>query len=129
VGGLRLCDRGRDHTNGFVLTETSPPATPAIAKPPIELTCATEPSSITLSSPGVLAAAAATEHKNWQPVGGQITFTIHSSTAFDANAQILACLGWKTDGVNKNYETAKIIGIDLSASDKKTVKLQSLCHR
>jgi hypothetical protein len=77
-----------------------------------------------LGSPGILSDGATdAQSKNWQPVNGNLTFTIHSAEAFDPNARILVCLRWRTQSGNAPYTVAWITNIDLSAADRSTVKI------
>ena len=116
-------------SNAFAPAQTSPPPAPVDATPAVDLTCLTPAKTTTLSTAGVVTSATAAEHKNWQPVGGQITLTIRSFEPFNANARILACVRWKTDGDNKNFAKANIVSVDLSASDKTTLKLSLIVPR
>src|SRR5687768_16658805 len=36
------------------------------------------------------------QHKNWQPVGGLVEFTVNMVTPLDAEATITTCFRWKT---------------------------------
>jgi len=100
--------------------DTKPGNQPAAAP---ELTCAATPSARVIGSAQLLAdGLASAQNKNWQPVGGQITFTIQSFTPFDANASIIACLRWKTEPDGKApYVVAPIARHELSTADKRTL--------
>lgn len=49
------------------------------------------------------------QHKNWQPIGGLIEFTINSFTAIDADAAVTTCFRWKVESGTPHH---------LSSSDR-----------
>lgn len=88
-----------------------------------DLICQSVPEAGVLGSAQLLTEGlASAQNKNWQPAGGNITFTIQSFTPFDADASIIACLRWKT--VPKGdapWARAPILRHDLSTADKRTL--------
>jgi hypothetical protein len=64
------------------------------------------------------------QHKNWQPIGGLIEFTVTSATQIDADATITTCFRWKVEsGPSAKFgEDHRPVRWDLS-TDRKTLKV------
>ncbi|MEA2873400.1 MAG: hypothetical protein QOH67_3376 [Hyphomicrobiales bacterium] len=55
------------------------------------------------------------QQKNWQPPGGEITFTIRSFTQIPSDALVLVCFRWKRTGERQDrYTTARPTHLDLT---------------
>jgi hypothetical protein len=60
--------------------------------------CRTPPKPATAGGASIVGAATDTlQHKNWQPVGGDIQFTLRSAVKIDPDATVIVCFRWKTD--------------------------------
>lgn len=63
------------------------------------------------------------QHKNWQPSGGEVQFTIKSFEQIPADASIVICFRWKAPSKkDKSYVEAPVSKIDLD-SDRKSLKV------
>lgn len=59
------------------------------------------------------------QHKNWQPIGGLIEFTINSFTAIDADAAVTTCFRWKVEsGTSAPFVEQRPVRVDLSNGGK-----------
>ena len=55
------------------------------------------------------------QQKNWQPPGGEITFTVRSFVPIPADSLVLVCFRWKRSGEKQdNYITARPVHLDLT---------------
>src|ERR1044072_3365309 len=55
------------------------------------------------------------QQKNWQPPGGEITFTVRSFVPLPAAPLVLVCFRWKRSGEKQdNYITARPVHLDLT---------------
>ena len=55
------------------------------------------------------------QQKNWQPPGGEITFTVRSFVPIPADALVLVCFRWKRSGEKQdNFITARPTHLDLT---------------
>ena len=58
---------------------------------------------------------AAGQQKNWQPPGGEITFTVRSFVPIPADSLVLVCFRWKRSGERQdNFITARPVHLDLT---------------
>ena len=81
--------------------------------------CATPQQPPTAGGASVVQAATDTlQHKNWQPVGGEIQFTIKSFEIIPSNAFVLTCFRWKTDAASERFVEARPSRVELSNGGK-----------
>jgi hypothetical protein len=60
---------------------------------------------------------AAGQQKNWQPPGGEISFTVRSFTQIPPDALVLVCFRWKRNFERQDqFITARPIHLDLTES-------------
>jgi hypothetical protein len=60
------------------------------------------------------AAGEGLQHKNWQPIGGLIEFTVNSFTAIDADAAVTTCFRWKVQsGTPAPFVEQRPVRVDL----------------
>jgi len=62
------------------------------------------------------AAGESLQHKNWQPIGGLVEFTINSFAAIDADAAITTCFRWKVESAP--FVEQRPVRVDLSNGGK-----------
>ena len=55
------------------------------------------------------------QQKNWQPPGGEITFTVRSFVPISADSLVLVCFRWKRSGEKQDqFTTARPVHLDLT---------------
>src|SRR6185503_4143327 len=66
-----------------------------------------------------MVAEEAGQQKNWQPPGGEITFTVRSFVQIPSDALVLVCFRWKRIGEKQDrFITARPVHLDLTDSGR-----------
>src|SRR5258706_530013 len=47
------------------------------------------------------------QHKNWQPIGGEVQFTVKSFVAIPSDASVLVCFRWKNEGNTGKFNSTR----------------------
>jgi hypothetical protein len=68
------------------------------------------------------------QQKSWQPMGGEIQFTVSSFAVIPADASMYVCFRWKTRGGKEPFVRQTQAAFDLS-SDRKSVKVTTTVPR
>jgi hypothetical protein len=116
-------------STGSVVAQAQTPApdTPAAAPAPAAANPVCDSPSPTRARAGganiAVVAGQSLQHKNWQPIGGLIEFTINSVKPIDADAPVTTCFRWKTlPSQDGNFVEAIPTRLELS-NQGKTLKV------
>jgi hypothetical protein len=96
------------------------PAPPAPLAPRPTVTAPEGPGCNTVEKPlsaggASIAPEVAGQQKNWQPRGGEISFTVRSFVQIPPDAFVIVCFRWKRlKGPHENFITARPIHLDLT---------------
>ena len=105
---------------GAAGAQPTPPA-PVLATVPATTTsvdgagCNTVEKPVSAGGASIVPEAATGQQKNWQPSGGEITFTVRSFAQIPSDALVLVCFRWKRNGPRQDeYVTARPTQLDLT---------------
>jgi hypothetical protein len=91
-----------------------PPAQKSVASPIDGAGCNTVERPISAGGASLVPEASG-QQKNWQPPGGEITFTVRSFTQIPSEALVLVCFRWKRiNDRQDNFITARPTHLDLT---------------
>ena len=96
-------------------TAAAPPASrPAVAASPEGAGCNTVERPLSAGGASIVPEVAG-QQKNWQPPGGEISFTVRSFVQIPADAFVLVCFRWKRlKDTQDHYITARPTHLDLT---------------
>src|SRR6185295_8778391 len=104
---------------GTACAQTPPPAVPrGITPSPDSVGCNTVEKPLSAGGASIVPEQAG-QQKNWQPPGGEITFTVRSFTQIPADGLVLVCFRWKRMYEQQDrFITARPVHLDLTDSGR-----------
>ncbi len=122
-----LCRRAVTGLTTAIFLSLSASYCPAQESPPSG--CSTSQELPSAGGASIVQAATDTlQHKNWQPAGGEIEFTIKSFNSIPSDASVLTCFRWKTALTSGRFVEVRPSRLDLS-SDGKVLKVTTTVPR